>query len=363
MILIDTNCLYLLSGHDKNNKICEEKLLSFLSNKDICITSVSIFEILNNPSKRNDYSKIINAAISKCRLTHFANYPLFGLYFDQSVLYDLELKDESEQEKAKNEISKAIVGVFSVYYSNLLSCAIAAYFIPFLNFDDEESKGDDYLGKSFQENFDILENRIRKYFSSRFQGMVDGFCFNEKSRKSLIEETFFWLAEKHSKIYNKTYLYLDKKGVISYEKLSLSLLSLTKRINPPRTLPKRKGVEFESFSLFRSLTEQLKNEDDKKRLKEYLAKIAASLSKVYDDQKKYISPFLNSLFTSNLNSLLFEKARFSDNDLLDSLIIDFIYFARDAIKFEGLLSFDKKMIRKAKKVYSDLVVFDEDYFK
>lgn len=363
MILIDTNCLYILSGHDKNSNICEEKFFDFLLNKSICITSVSIFEILNNPIKRNDYSSIIKTAISKCKLTHFANYSLFGIYSDCSVLYDLELKTLKEQEKAKNEISKAIVEFFSIYYSNLLSCAICAYFIPFLNFDDEKSKGDDCLREAIQDTFDSLESRLSKCLSDRFSEMVNRYDFNEKSRKKLIEETFFWLVEKYSKIYNKTYIGLYKKGVISYEKLSLSLSSLTKRINPPKEFHRSYGTNFESFSLFRSLTEKQENDDDKKRMKDYLLKVASTLSKVHDYEKSYISPYLNNLFSSNLYSLLFEKARFNDNDLLDSLIIDFIYFAKDSLQFEGLLSFDKKMVAKAKKAYPDLTVFDESFFK
>lgn len=358
MILADTNCLLLLAGLDKNEKTDVKKLESFVSDKEICITSVSIFELLNNRRSREQYSFVIHSVISKCKKTIFLNNSFFNSYFNSEILIDLEQKSLIEQEKAKKEIAKAIIDIFTFYYSNLFACAVSAYFIIFNNFDDRNGNDDEFFKKQTQLNFDLLEMKLNVFLSQQFRMMILTYRFNEKTRKSIVETLYFGLIKEYAKIFNKMFLELDKDGLISYEILFRRLISITRKINIEKVWHGGKKLHFDGISLFESLTKQLQNENDKNKVKEYITKIALTLSK-FDYR---ISPYMNKLFESNLCSLMFEKAKFNDNDLLDSLILDYMFYSNTKFSFEGVLTFDKKLICKAKKIYPNLEIYDDIYF-
>lgn len=358
MILVDTNCLLLLADLDDNNEIDKEKLESFVSKKDICISAVSIFELLNNPRTKGKYSFIVQMAILKSNKTHFMNTAFFDNYFNCCILNNLECKSVKEQEKVKNEMSKAIIDIFSYYYSNLLACAVSAYFIIFDSFCDGEMF-ENYFKKHIQINFDLLEAKLRAYLSIQFKMMVLNYCFNEKTRKRIIESLYFGLIKEYAKVYNKTYIDLDRKQYIAFDTLFSRLISVTRKIDVEKNCIYKEKIHFEDISLFESLTKEANNDDDKQRMKKRLTEVATTLAK--NDHK--ISPYLNKLFESNLCSLLFEKAKFNDNDILDSLILDYIHFSNGKIPFDGLLTFDKKMASKAKAAYPGLRIYDASFFR
>lgn len=359
MYLADTNLLLTIAGIDANDKIDKSILFDYLSNQTIAISVVSIFEILNNPNFKNSYSFIIRSTIGKCLRTNFLSSTFYNIYFEPSFLIDLENKSISEQEEAKNKLSKPFIDVYSYYYSNLIACALMAYFIIFVNFSDSDSNGDNFFKNIIQESFDILEPKIYQYLFFQFNSMIKKYQFTEKNRKNLVEKIFFGLVTNvYSKIFNETYLELDKNSSIKYTKLHHKLVSATRKNKIENIVAISNDVRFENINLYNSLSDLLDHRD-KKRMKEYIFKIASTLSK--EDAR--ISPYLNKLFESNLKSLLFEKARFNDNDILDSLVLDFIFFSSKTVKLEGIITFDKKLINKAKIIYPHLKILDELFFK
>lgn len=359
MYLADTNLLLTIAGIDTNDKIDKSILFDYLSNQEIAISVVSIFEILNNPNFKNSYSFIIHSTIGKCLKTNFLSSAFYDFYFDPSFLIDLENKSISEQEEAKNKISKPFVDVYSYYYSNLIACALMAYFIIFVNFSDSDSNGDDFFKNIIQESFDILEPKIYQYLFFQFSSMIKKYQFTEKNRKNLVEKIFFGLVTNvYSKVYNETFLELDKNSSIKYTKLHHRLVSVTKKSKIENIVTSSTEIKFENISLYHNLSSSLDHKD-KERMKKYIFKIASTLSK----KDVRISPYLNKLFESNLKSLLFEKARFNDNDILDSLVLDFICFFSKKVKLEGIITFDKKLINKAKMIYPQLKIIDELFFK
>lgn len=360
MYLADTNLLLTIAGIDSNDNINKKALFEFLSKEEIAISVVSIFEILNNPNFKDHYSFIVHSVIEKCRKTSFLSSAFYNIYFDASILTDLENKNINEQEKIKSIISKPFVDIYSYYYSNLIACAVMAYFIIFANFPDSDFNDENFFKDIIQGSFDILEPKIYQYLVYQFTNMTRNYWFTEKNRKHLVEKIFFGLITKvYSRVYNDTYLELEKNNSIKYVKLLHKLKSVSRKIKIENVISINEHIKFQDVSLYNSLS-ALIDFEDKERMKTYIFEIATTLSK---NDVIRISPYLNKLFESNLKSLLFEKARFNDNDIFDSLVLDFACFFEKTINFKGFITFDKKLTNKSKIVYPSLKLIEESFFE
>ena len=358
MYLLDTGCLFLIAGIDQNNNVNTRSFETFIAKKDVAINIITIFELLNNPIAKRKYSQIINSVTEKTRSLSFLSASFYDSYLDVAILYNLESKSFKEQQEVRLALSVPIIEVYSYYYSNLLSLAIMSYFIPLMNFKDKGMiENDDYFKKETQERFLELETKIRDYLIIRLNEMIKNDCFFEKNRNMLIDSLFYALVYAYTTAYNKAVKSLNKNGWIDYQKLFNSIKLVTKHLRLLETNNQEERVPFETISLYSSLSNNL-DVKSKKRLKQYIDIIVDNLSK--NDSR--ISPLLNHLMRVHLKALLTEKTSSRNNDILDSMVADFISFFNSSIKFDGLITFDNKFASKVRAIYPNIEVLDESNF-
>ena len=359
MVWVDTNVLYLLSGVDCGSRIDFDRLEDYISNKDIVIYDITLFEILNNSHHCFDYPFIINSVIAKAKSVNFATSSFLAKNYDPINLVDLANVGNDFRKylpEVRKTISKPIVEVFTFYYSNLLACGLSSYFVLFANFEDSSISDPNFFQRGIQNHFDLLEPKIRSYLQTKFSEMILDFEFCEKKRKALVERLFTHLVEYYADAYNATFQDLDV-GVFRCEKLFMRLERLAQSVNIDELVRKTNIVPFESVSLFNSVSGQ-SSLDKMDSIKNYLIRVAAALSR-----GTFGNGYLRTLFFQNLQDLLLEKSKFNDNDILDALLLDAPLSLYSKGEIDAAIIFDKKFSKRVEKFIHGLKILTVESFK
>ena len=99
MIILDTNVLLFLAGLEDNEHINRKKLESFVHNKEVCVSPITIFEILNLKTFRDRYSFIIQNIVGLTKSVSFVGTSFYDNYFNRDDVYNLENKGLDHQKK------------------------------------------------------------------------------------------------------------------------------------------------------------------------------------------------------------------------------------------------------------------------
>ncbi len=71
-ILLDTNVILFLNKLDNNPNVDYKAFRRYIFDKEVCVTYISIFELLNQKKYRIKYRSVINNLILFTKKVHFS---------------------------------------------------------------------------------------------------------------------------------------------------------------------------------------------------------------------------------------------------------------------------------------------------
>ena len=334
MILIDTNVLYYLAQIEDNTKINRKKLESFLLKEDVCISPITIFEILNNKQHKKEYSFIIEIVSRKCRTISFVTTSYFSCFCPSDLLIDLENKSFELQKEIGTKLSSFVIEYYCYFYSNLIAETVLAYFLVFWFIDD--TLNDEKASSSFfQAWHDDLFYKIFSFIKNALLSLVKNESFTEKARKQIFKRLINVVLCYFAPVIKDAIGKLDK-GIFSCSQLFLSMKARLKSINIVAlyTNKKNKARGFPTFFQYISSNNQLEK-----------AKVNQVIDRIVDSIKSDVplfNPIVDSLFKKYLKLFLINGGKSTDNDLLDASLFDYVPLNSKNPQINGLITFDSK---------------------
>ncbi len=343
LILLDTNVLLLLDNIDSNEDINKEILRKYLSTKEVCVSTVTIFEILNNKSYRDEFSNIIHNLETICLAVSFIGDLDIGEYCSFDLLSFIEDKSVESQTLVYKSLGRYIIDSFASFYACLYSAVLSMLIMIFLNFDNQnvdKEYSSDIFGKFMQENYNDLAKIIYILLNRSFNKLLEADNFNEKNRNIIFSNLYFQLSCAYSQPYNAALISLDKND-FSFSRLANECKKANVSIkNIKIDFDYKNQVPFSYMSLYHSFIRE--NPEKKQIVEDYLRKIVNCFCNEEDMRNKY----MNELFRKSLLKLTFENTNLSSNDYLDALIVS-CSFDQNQLnkKINKFMSFDKKFVR------------------
>lgn len=347
-ILLDTNVLLFLSKLDTNKNVDYDVFKKYISNKEVCISYISIFEILNQKENRDKFSIIINNLVESVQKVHFIADFSLGKYCSFDLLSYLEDKEKNFQLIAYKKIGNYIIDNFASFYSFLFAAVPTMMMIIFLNFEEENSDSIVDLNQFadfIQSNYDVLSEIIYKILYKSFEKLLINDDFTEKNRNNIFSNLYAVLIKKYSYAYNAAFISLDN-GNFSFNRLQKNIIKITNDlINISVNYETKEPVDFPKMSLYHSMIKE--NPNFVNETKNYLRKIILGFCNEKDVRNFYV----NDLFQKSLEKLTFENVTLKSNDFLDALLISNALEQNQLNeKINTFISFDKKFINSLKNV-------------
>ena len=336
MLLIDTNVLYKLAGIETDKRIDITKLELYLKAKDVCISPITIFEILNSEHFRDKYSFIIKSAINKCRTVSFVSTSYYDLFFDSKMLIDLELKDFDYQQNIKMEIGKLVTEIYSYFYSNIITSLIISYFMVFPYLDEYSlDEYDDYKNE-FQVCYDMLFEKMLPYLKLHFSTQIKKNDFTEKKRNNLFDYIIKKAIFFFSKYTNDLIISIDINKNFSFSKMFTKLKSAIKKYEPSKEIKNPRFNYFENYDFINYVS----GGDEKN--KENAIKVIYKFVDILTKYGRLFNGVTEKLYEKYLFYFMIQGRKTSNNDLIDSSLIDVMNIVEVESLIDEILTFDNK---------------------
>ena len=352
MILLDTNVLYALSGVDSRSDIDLELLKSFLKDKDVCVSNVTIFEILNNNLYSNQLFHIIRETAKSCK-----TFNVLNVYDEETIRFSSPIRTIGFKGLIRNNdgVEKVVKTFYSVFYSNLFTSTCLSYFIltAFLKSLAIDTISDDEFYDSFLNCYTNLYNEISAFLERLYSALLLKKCFTEKERNLCFKKFLNSLLDH----FYPAIKYLDnslKQANFSYKRMLLTLNTLIKHIDLDTIYNKKDYPNYDDVSPFSVIKETNVN---KKQMNNIINTIVDIFSKERNNVK--INPFFESLFHDYLREFLIKGSKATNNDILDSMITDCLYYT-DGVN--SIILFDNKFKSKIEKVFDSVKIYSQKDF-
>lgn len=340
IILLDTNALLFLSEIDINENVNYEAFKKYISNKEVCISYVSIFEILNQKENRNNFSTIINNLVESVIKVHFIADSSLGKYCPFDLLSYLEDKPINIQFIAYKKIGNYIIDNFASFYSFLFAAIPSMMMMLFLNFEEKSTNlivDANKFADFIQSNYDNLSKSLYKMLYNSFENLLINDDFTEKNRNNIFSNLYSQLIKNYSFAYNAAFIRLDN-GKFSFNWLQKNVAKITNNFKDGLIDYNTKDIiDFPKMSLYHSMIKE--NSNLVNEVKNYLNKMILGFCNEKDSRNIY----MNDLFHKSLVKLTFENVTLKSNDFLDALLISNALEQNQLnVKINNFISFDKK---------------------
>ena len=355
MILLDTNVLYALSGVDSRSDIDLELLKSFLKDKDVCVSNVTIFEILNNNLHSNQLSFIVYKTSKNCK-----SFSVINIYSKEGERFERINRNIGFKGLIRNreEVKEAIIVFYSVFYSNLFTSGCLSYFVltVFLQSIAIDNISDDEYYNSFSYCYTNLNDKINLFLERLYSTLISENCFTEKERnrcfKQLLNNLLYYFQPAINDLDNTF-----EQDKFSYKRMFLKLNSLIKKADMDVIYNKKVHLEFDDVSPFSAIKRFEIEGNEKEGMELIINRVVDIFAKERNDVK--LNPLFESLFNNYLKEFLIKGNKATNNDILDSMIADCLYYTA---YINSIILFDNKFKSKIEKVFNGVKIYSQKDF-
>ena len=356
MVLIDTNVIYLLSELEGNDLINTSKLFSFVRTKEVCISPITIFEILNNKEFQSKYSFIIHKTIERCKSVVFLSTSFYSQYFDSDFLIDLENKSPLLQIEAKRKVGTLVVELYSYFFANLITSVIIAYFLIFPFLEEHSLDCYDDCKGEFQKSYNMLFDKEYEILKRYFTGLISQGFFSEKERNIIINHftkktCYFFVSTIKDAVTSLN------KGNFSYGKLFNKLKAKIRSVNLEKDVEQSKIEHFNDFTFFNYV---LGNKQSTKKMSTY---IVDKIVDLLTNDGSLFNPATDKLYKEYLKQFLLTGRKNKSNDLLDTSLVDVLQIIENNSNINEIITFDKRFCELLKRAdLPNLKIYSYDDF-
>lgn len=348
MIVIDTNTLYLIGELDHNKEADLKSLYFFFKDKEICVTSFTLFELLNNKKTSFFLKEIVDKLSEKCKSLRFATTRGVDEYIGCNQLVGIENENMHAKEEARVKLGNYFVFYYSYFFSNLITACIICYFILYVNLDKNKSFDltDDEYKRVIQLSYEIVCNKIKDYLMYQLRILNKNNSLTEKNIKHLLTPILKKSLVFYTSTINNINSSLEKNNFSLY-KVSNKLLSRSRLYDVEKIINTVSDIDYKRIMLFEILSNSLEK-NEKLSLKDYIQKMANS----FIDNNPFFGDCSNISFKDNLIKILMTNEFLHSNDVADSLIVDCAIglFSGRLNENNIFVTFDNKLIKKIESI-------------
>ena len=357
MILVDTNILYVLAGLENNSRIDACKLNRFFAGKAICISPITVFEILNSKHFKTYYSFIILKAIDKCGTVSFVGNNFYDSYFGRGLFTNLEKKTFEDQKKAYKTISHFIVDLYSYFYGNLLVGITFSYFLIFDYLDDFSNDSSDNFDKRIQSCYDLLFEKVFDYIKRTMSTLLLHECFTEAERNKYFSYIRKALLFDFRFVLNDCVISLEKK-IFTYDKMFNKINAVIKKIDFDKTInnPKFNGFDAKTFDDYISSGGQIK--------KTVIDQIVDKITDIFTKSDCLFNSVTDIIYMTFFKAFLKAGFKKTSNDILDASLFDVVRDVRDSKIIDSVATLDVNFGKVLKKfAFDNIKIYTSDDFE
>ena len=348
MLLLDTNVLYTISEVDKHIEIDIVKLKSFLSNKDCCFSPITIFEIFNNKHYLDECYSILFKTKQCCKSLSEIQFFRPTTAVENNIQYTViewqKIKVECEETKNK------VIDIYSLFYGELFSSTVLAFFYLCL-FLKERSKdiiSEDVFIKKFEDNYYLLNDKIVLFLKRFYKSLIRQNEFTEKQRNLMFDRLILNISFFLRPIVKNTIDSLNN-NTFSYSKMFSKLKTTINKMDLDMLYCKEIRFNYSDLSLY-TILGAYSGDIRKQQADDIVNKVVKIFTKT--KYKTINNPFVDNLFKQYLEAFIKKGCKRTNNDILDALITDSIYYS-DVV--DSFMVFDNSFKNGIVKAFSDKI--------
>lgn len=354
MILLDTNVLYALSGVDSRPDIDLELLKRFLKDKDVCVSNVTIFEILNNNFYSSQLFYIVYESSKNCK-----SFSVINIYSKETKRFERINRNIGFKGLIRNreEVKETIIAFYSMFYSNLFTSGCLSYFAltAFVQSIAIDNISDDEYYNSFSYCYANLNDKINLFLKRLYSTLISENCFTEKERnrcfKQLLNNLLYYFQPAINDL-NNTF----EQDKFSNKRMFTKLNSLIKKADMDAIYNKKGYPKFDDVSPF-SMIKSFKTDENENEGIDLINRVVNIFAKERNDVK--LNPLFESLFNNYLKEFLIKGNKATNNDILDSMITDCLYYTT---YINSIILFDNKFKSKIEKAFNGVKIYSQKDF-